>query len=139
MNESFLFHVAANAVLLLHVLFVAFVVFGLMLIYIGRALNWSWVRDPIFRSVHLGAIGVVTAEAWFGVVCPLTSLENTLRDYAGGTSYEGTFLSYWLRKILYYQAPDWAFVVCYTAFGVVVLASWFFVRPRSFSRRIQGS
>jgi len=37
-----------------------------------------------------------------------------------------------LESVLYYQAPSWVFVVCYTAFGALVVVSWVWVRPRSF-------
>ena len=96
---------AADAVLLLHVLFVAFVVVGLLLILAGRLLSWSWVRNWWFRVIHLGAIGVVVLQAWLGVICPLTRLEMYLRDKAGDTTYAGSFVSYWLEAILYYRAP----------------------------------
>lgn len=33
------------------------------------------------------------------------------------------------RPAVYYQAPAWAFVVVYTVFGGLVVASWFWVRP----------
>lgn len=42
----------ADAVLLLHVLFVAFVVLGLLAIYLGGILGWHWVRHRRFRLVH---------------------------------------------------------------------------------------
>ncbi len=135
MNTASLFHLAANAVLLLHVLFVAFVVLGLVLIYVGCVFEWAWIRSPKFRIAHLGAIGIVTAQAWFGIICPLTSLENLLREHAGDAPYAGTFMSYWLHKILYYDVPEWLFIVCYTAFGALVLASWFLVRPDPFNKR----
>lgn len=139
MNASSIFQFSVNTVLLLHVLFVAFVVLGLLLIYVGRALDWSWIRNPIFRITHLCAIGIVTTQAWFGIVCPLTTLENLLREKSGDAVYNGTFMSYWLQKILYYHAPDWVFIACYTAFGTLVLASWFLVRPYSFSKRAHRS
>lgn len=120
---------AADAVLLLHALFVAFVIVGLILIFAGRALDWSWVRNWWFRIAHLAAIGVVVAQAWFGVVCPLTTLEMVLRRQAGDATYAGTFISHWLESILYYRAPAWVFAVCYTAFAALVVLSWFWVRP----------
>lgn len=120
---------AADAVLLLHSLFVAFVIVGLVLVFAGRALDWSWVRNWWFRVAHLAAIGVVVVQAWFGVICPLTTLEMTLRRQAGGATYAGTFISHWLESILYYRAPAWVFAACYTAFAVLVVLSWFWVRP----------
>lgn len=131
MTET-LYLLAADALLVTHVLFVAFVVFGLLLILIGKVLSWSWVRNPRFRLNHLIAIGIVVLQSWFGMICPLTTWEMALRAKAGDTVYAGTFISHWLDKLLYYQAPAWVFVLAYTAFGLAVLASWFWVRPRPF-------
>ncbi len=128
------FQLAADAVLLLHVLFVAFVVFGLVLIFVGRAFRWGWIRNPWFRLAHLLAIGVVVVQSWFGAICPLTTLEMTLRSRGGDTVYPGSFVAHWLEAILYYRAPLWVFAVCYTAFGAVVVGSWFWVSPRRFGR-----
>jgi hypothetical protein len=123
---------AADVVLLLHVLFVAFVILGLVLIFVGRSLGWNWVRNPWFRLIHLIAIAVVVLQSWLRVICPLTTLEMELRSRAGDGVYPGSFIAHWLETILYYQAPPWVFMVCYTAFGAMVAASWFWVRPRQF-------
>lgn len=122
---------AADAILILHVCFVVFVVFGLIFILLGKPLIWSWVRNPWFRWGHLSAIGVVVMQAWAGLICPLTTWEMALREQAGEMTYTGTFISHWLGTILYYPLPSWAFTVCYTVFGALVLASWFWVPPRS--------
>lgn len=121
---------AADAVLLLHVIFVVFVVAGLVLILAGRLMSWAWVHDWWFRVSHLAAIGVVVLQSWLGVICPLTRLEMALRDRAGDTTYAGGFVSHWLETILYYRAPAWVFAAVYTAFGALVLLSWFWVPPR---------
>jgi hypothetical protein len=130
LNASALFLLAADAILLLHVLFVAFVVVGLVVIVIGKYRGWGWVRNLWFRLAHLAAIGVVIVQSWVQVVCPLTTLEMALRSRGGDAAYAGSFISHWLETILYYQAPAWLFVVCYTVFGAVVAASWWFVPPR---------
>lgn len=119
----------ADAVLLLHVLFVAFVVLGLLAIYLGGILGWRWVRHRRFRLVHLGAIGYVVVQAWLGAVCPLTTLEMALRAEAGSATYAGSFIQHWLQRLLYYTAPEWVFVAVYTLFGSLVLASWWVVQP----------
>ena len=133
MDSSFIYLFAANAILLLHVLFAAFVIFGLILIFTGKFLHWSWVRNPWFRTAHLASIGVVVIQSWLGVICPFTTWEMAFRSKSGDTVYTGTFISHWLDTILYYQAPAWMFVICYTAFGSVVVAAWFLVHPRSFT------
>lgn len=131
-DSSSAYLLAADAVLLVHAFFVAFVVFGLVLILAGGALRWGWVRNPWFRVAHLCAIGVVVVQSWLSVICPLTNLEMAFRSRAGVAVYPGSFIGHWLETLLYYQAPAWVFVVCYTAFGALVVASWFWVRPRPF-------
>ena len=134
MDSSALFLLAADAILLLHALFVAFVVAGLALILIGKFRAWSWVRNPWFRLAHLVAIAVVIVQSWVQVVCPLTILEMALRSRGGDATYSGSFVSHWLDTILYYQAPAWVFVVCYTAFGAIVAACWLYVPTRPFTK-----
>ena len=126
-----LYLVVADTVLLLHTLFVAFVVFGLLLVVLGGVFSWQWVRNRTFRILHLAAIGVVVLQAWLGMICPLTTIEMWLRSRAGDAVYQGSFVSHWLESILYYQAPAWVFAVCYTAFAALVAVSWYLVRPRS--------
>ena len=121
---------AADAVLLMHALFVVFVVSGLILILVGGALGWAWVRLRWFRMAHLAAIGVVVVQSWLGAICPLTTFEMALRTRAGESGYPGSFIAHWVEAALYFQAPPWVFVVCYTAFGALVAAAWFWVRPR---------
>ena len=135
MDSPTRFLLAADAVLLLHTLFVIFVVIGLILLFVGKARSWSWVRNPWFRVAHLLAITIIVVQSWFGVICPLTSLEMALRSRAGDAVYTGSFIAHWLENILYYQAPPWVFMVCYSVFGVLVVGSWFWISPRPFTTR----
>lgn len=129
-SESLLLFLA-DATLVLHVAFVLFVVLGLLAVYVGYFLKWQWVRNRAFRILHLIAIGIVVAQSWIGVICPLTVLEMALREQAGAETYSGSFIQYWLQNLLYYDAPEWVFMILYTCFGSLVLASWFVVRPRA--------
>lgn len=121
----------ADVILIIHVLFVAFVVLGLVAVYVGYLLNWRWVRNRIFRVTHLCAIGYVVVQSWLGIVCPLTTWEMALRAEVGAGTYSGSFIQYWLHRFLYFTAPEWVFVLIYSLFGSLVVASWFVVRPRS--------
>jgi len=131
-ESPLLYLIIADALLLLHVLVVVFIVVGLVAVCAGGMLAWSWVRNPWFRSLHVAAIGIVVLQSWVGIICPLTTWEMSLRNKAGDTVYFGSFISHWLESLFYYQAPAWVFTVVYTTFGAFVMASWFFVRPRSF-------
>jgi len=135
MESNTYYLLAADLLLLGHVLFVGFVVFGLVLTLTGKPLAWAWVRNPWFRLTHLLAIGVVVLQSWFGIICPLTTWEMTFRERAGDAAYSGSFMSHWLETLLYYNAPHWVFVVCYTAFAALVVVSWIWVRPRRIGER----
>lgn len=119
----------ADAVLVVHALFVAFVVVGQVVILAGLALGWAWVRGWRFRVAHLVAIGIVVGQAWLGVLCPLTILENALRARAGEAGYGTSFIQYWLHRVIFYEAEPWVFTAAYTAFGALVLATWAWGRP----------
>lgn len=127
--------ILADAVLALHLAVVVFVVAGLALIVIGNLRRWRWVNAWQFRGLHLAAIGIVVAEAWWGVTCPLTTLEMWLRRQAGGSTYGGSFVEHWFSRLLYYEAPPWVFTVAYTAFGVLVAAVWWRFPPRADASR----
>ena len=132
MSESF-YLLAADSILVVHALCVVFVVLGLFLIIAGKFLRWSWVRKRWFRIIHLATIVVVVVQSWLGVICPLTTWEMVLREKGGEAAYQGTFISYWLTSLLYYEADAWVFILVYTLFGSAVVVSWFWVRPDSFT------
>ena len=127
-------HLLADLVLTLHVVFVTFVVIGLVLILAGGIFSWRWVRNPWFRWLHLAAIVIVVLQTWLGVNCPLTILEMYLRARAGDAAYHETFIAHWLQRLLYFEAPPWCFTVAYTAFALLVLAAWWWVKPRPFRK-----
>lgn len=114
----------ADIVLTLHVAVVLFVVGGLVLVLAGNLRGWRWVNALWFRLAHLVAIGVVVAETWLGLLCPLTTLEMWLRAQAGVAGYGGGFIEHWLQRVLYYEAPWWVFAVGYSLFGLLVVATW---------------
>ncbi|MDM0022054.1 DUF2784 domain-containing protein [Variovorax saccharolyticus] len=81
----------ADAVLLLHGLFILFAVFGGLLV-------WRW---PRLAWLHLPAAawaGWVVSAGW---ICPLTPLENALRRSAGEAGYSGGFVEHYLLALIY--------------------------------------
>ena len=129
MHDPWPYSLLADAVLTLHVGVVAFVVVGLALIVVGNLRRWRWVNALGFRLAHLVAIGVVVAEGWLGVTCPLTTLEMWLRAQDGAETYGGSFIEHWLQRLLYYEAPAWVFALGYSLFGLLVLAAWWLFPP----------
>lgn len=58
-----LYSLAADAIVVAHLIYVSFVIFGLVLILLGRALGWTWVRNSWFRVIHLSMIMIVVVES----------------------------------------------------------------------------
>lgn len=120
----------ADAVLVLHVGVVAFVVLGVLAIALGGWRGWQWVRVPRWRLAHVVLMGVVALQAWLGALCPLTVWEQALRQRAGEVSHAGSFIEHWLSRLIFFEAPWWVFVAAYSAFAALVLLLWILVPPR---------
>ncbi len=124
------YRILADLIVILHAAYVGFVVLGLAAILIGVVLRWNWVRNFWFRAAHLAAIAVVAIKAIAGQVCPLTTLENALREMGGQTRYPGDFVGYWAHELIFFEGPLWVFTVSYVAFALLVLALYLLAPPR---------
>ena len=121
----------ADFVLLVHAAFCAFVLVGLVLIWIGRFRGWAFVRNFWFRMAHLACIGVVAAESMLGIVCPLTIWENQLRLAAGGqTRYAGSFVQEWVQRLIFFDLGERVFTMIYAVFFLAVIFSFWLIPPR---------
>ncbi len=120
----------ADGLLVIHGLFILFVVLGFVAILAGILRRWPWIRNPWFRGLHLLSIAVVVLQAWLGRACPLTVWEAKLRRLGDQASYEGSFVQYWLHRVIFYEAPGWVFVLIYTVFGAAVLLTYLLAPPR---------
>lgn len=81
----------ADALLLVHFGFLAFVIGGALL---------AW-RRPWVAWLHLPALTWGAYVVLAGEVCPLTPLENALRLAGGGGTYEGSFIEHYLVPLIY--------------------------------------
>jgi hypothetical protein len=117
---------AADVLLVVHFAIAAFIVAGLVAVWLGAALGWRWVRNPWFRYLHVGAIGFVAAEALAGIACPLTVWEDLLRGDNGAES----FVARWVQRLLYYRAPEWVFTAAYLLWTLATLLTLWLVPPR---------
>jgi Protein of Unknown function (DUF2784) len=130
--------ILADLIVIFHVAYVSFVVFGLLAILAGIVFRWGWVRNIWFRVIHLTMIAIVVGEAVAGVPCPLTIWENQFRIQAGQTNYPGDFLGYWAHRLLFYRAEPWVFTLIYALFGLAVLAAFVLAPPRLGRRNAPG-
>jgi hypothetical protein len=82
---------------------------------------------------------IVVLEAWLGITCPFTTWEKELRRLAGQTTYQGDFLANFVHETLFFDAPAWVFTVCYTSFGLLILATFLLAPPRRTRDGLGGS
>jgi hypothetical protein len=120
----------ADLMVVAHAAYVGFVVFGLAAILVGVVFRWAWVRNLWFRLVHLLAILVVAAEALLGIVCPLTTWEDGLREAAGETVQEGSFVGRWVHELLFVEAPPWGLTLAYCLFALAVVLAFVLAPPQ---------
>ncbi|HEX9653911.1 MAG TPA: DUF2784 domain-containing protein, partial [bacterium] len=85
------FRLLADLVVIIHFAFVIFVVIGGLL-----ALKW---RKVIFLHLPAAMWGALIEFA--GWICPLTPLENWLRDKGGASGYAGDFVNHYIMPVLY--------------------------------------
>jgi hypothetical protein len=120
----------ADAVAALHVAYVGFVVIGQLLILLGLVCRWQWVRNFWFRLAHLVAIAIVAIEAAFNYTCPLTTLEGTLREWAGEQASTESFVARLMHSFIVHYWPQWVFNVIHISFAFLVLLTFLLARPR---------
>ena len=82
---------AADLLVILHLLFILFAVFGGWL-----AVKWRWLL-----FLHLPAAAWAALIEFQGWICPLTPLEQRLRQTAGQSSYQEGFVEHYVVPIIY--------------------------------------
>jgi Protein of Unknown function (DUF2784) len=90
-GHEMLYKTVADLVLLVHLAFVVFVVIG------GVAV----LRWPRLAWVHLPAVLWAVLIEYAGWICPLTPLENALRQAGGEAAYAGGFIDHYVVPVLY--------------------------------------
>lgn len=124
-----MYSLLADAVIVFHLLFIAFVVAGGLLV----------IRWPRVVWVHLPAAlwgAVVELAGW---ICPLTPLENHLRLLGGESAYSGDFIVQYLVPVIY--PAHLTVSIQYILGGVVILANLMvyilIIRKKSFVSRVK--
>jgi hypothetical protein len=120
----------ADLLVAFHLAYVGFVVFGLVVVWLGALLRWSWVRRPAFRLTHLVCTLIVPLEALNDYECPLTTWERDLRRTAGQTPEEISFVGRMVREVLFHDVSPTVLTSAYVVFGLLVLATLFLVPLR---------
>ncbi len=117
-----LYRVLADLVVITHLAFIVFVLFGGWL-----ALRWRWAA-----WIHLPALAWGAAIELFGWFCPLTPLENSLRRASGSAGYTGGFIEHYLLPIIYPRELTRGFQVLLGCVLVVLNVAVYFMAWRRF-------
>ena len=88
---TLILRLAADAVLVVHLAFIVFVLAGGVLV----------LRRGLWAAVHLPAVAWGAFAELTGTICPLTPLENSLRRSAGAAGYDGGFIENYLIPLIY--------------------------------------
>jgi hypothetical protein len=114
----------ADAVVLLHLAFIVFVVAGAALLFRWPRLVW----------LHLPALLWGAYAEFSGALCPLTPLENRLRALAGDAGYRGGFVEHYLIPLIYPGAltREWQTMLglAVVAINAALYAGWIVSRRR---------
>jgi hypothetical protein len=86
-----IYRLLADAVLLLHLAFIVFVILGGLVV----------LRHPRLAWLHLPTVLWGMLTEYTGWPCPLTPLENTLRQLGGVPPYTGSFIDHYLTSLIY--------------------------------------
>jgi hypothetical protein len=119
--------VLGQAVLALHLVVIAFNVAGLVVIPLGAARGWSFVRRRWLRLLHLASLAVVAGQALLGRACFLTDWQGAL----SGSGAEDPLIMRWVNSLIYWPLPMWVFTALYLAVFAYVVALWWWVRPET--------
>ena len=117
--------VLAEAVLAIHLVVIAFNVFGLVAIPLGGWLGWRFVRLFWWRALHLASLAVVAAQALAGQACFLTVMQDALSG-----AHRSPLIMSWINRLLFWPLPLWVFAALYVIIFLYTLALWRFVPPR---------
>lgn len=121
--SDMLYRLLADGVLVLHLLFILFVVLGGLLV----------LRFPRLAFLHVPAAIWGAFIELAGSACPLTSVENSLRLKAGESGYSEGFIEHYLMPVIYPQGltRDIQFILAGVVIGInLAIYGWLIYRRR---------
>ena len=105
-----LYPIAADFIVFLHFCFIVFVLIGGFLVF-----KWHWLIWLHIPAAIWGALIVMV-----GWVCPLTPIENMLRQASGGMAYSGSFIERYLVPVIYPSALNREIFIAMGVFVIVI-------------------
>jgi hypothetical protein len=106
-----LYTALADLVVVAHFAYLAVLMFG----------GLAAARWPRLLPLHLAAVGWALGAVTIRYDCPLTGVEQQLREHAGHGVYEGSFLRHYVRGVLF---PEWMTPFVVAGIVALVVAGW---------------
>ena len=109
----------ADCVVLLHFLWILFLIFGAFL----------GVRNRAIKYIHLSGLLFAILIQIFGWYCPLTHLEFWLRSrHNPSIAYAGSFIIHYVERLVYLEISQTGIFLA--TIGLVIFNSWLYLRKR---------
>ena len=110
----------ADIVLSIHLAVILFVLSGFIFIPLASINGWTWFAGRRTRILHTLIMSIVTVETIVGVSCPLTWIENSLREFQRSSS----FIGYWIQQAVYWDLPSQVFIFIYSVCLAWTVLMW---------------
>ena len=115
----------SEIVLLFHFSIFLFMILSFFLIPLGYYQKWEWVKNKYYRLIHLFLMGIIFIETILGFMCPLTILENFLRNNIEINNK----ITKIVHQIMYWDLPTYQFIILYLLSLLYLIFLWFFLKP----------
>ena len=113
------------AIVAIHGGIIVFNILGLIAIPLGAWQHWRFVREPVWRWLHVASLSVVALQAGLGRACFLTVWQDELT----GTVAAPPLIVRTINAIIYWPLPIWVFGTIYLAIFVYACALLWLVPP----------
>lgn len=122
MGKTMFYKIAADTVILIHFLWIGFVILGFPVALYFNSAKW--------RIIHLAAVILMILMQVTRTICPLTYLEAWLKSGgSAGEVYPGAFIAEWVERLIYVEDVTLEKIMYATmAYFVLILLSFWF-RP----------
>lgn len=114
------YKVAADVVILIHFLWIGFVILGFPVALYFNSAKW--------RLIHVAAVILMIAMQLTRTICPLTYLEAWLKSGGSANSvYPGAFIAEWVERLIYVEDVTLEKIMYATMayFALILLSFWF--------------
>ena len=114
-----------NVLLVIHFSIMVFIIFMLITVPFGNILKLNFVYNRKIRFLHASLVAFILLETILGLSCPLTVIENILRQHL----LTDSFMSNGLMKLIYWDLSISMFIWLYLFCFLWVIALWFIFPP----------